>query len=237
MLDKFTAIIVAGGMGIRFGGLKKQFLKLSGIPMLVRSADSIFKHPSIMQHIIVVPEEDIDFVRNDVIKPFFSDIDIEIVTGGETRQESVYNGLILTREDYVIIHDGVRPLVDAETVDNCIRMASGYGASVVCIPVNDTVKKVEEGFVIKTVDREEIYLAQTPQAFRKDILELAFEMAFKDNFTATDDAMILEYAIERGYLNRKEVEVKVVIGSPRNIKITFPEDILLAEFYINQIKK
>ncbi|MGQ9705837.1 MAG: 2-C-methyl-D-erythritol 4-phosphate cytidylyltransferase [bacterium] len=236
MSYRFSAIIVAGGSGTRFGPQKKQFLKLSGVPILVRSADIIFSHPSIMQKIIVVPEGDIDFVRKEIIRPYLDDEDVEIISGGETRQESVYNGLISARGDFVIIHDGVRPLLDIETVNSCVDRAIESGGAVVCVPISETVKQVDEDVVIKTIDRDDIYLAQTPQAFKTSIITRAFEMAMRDNFTATDDSMILEYAIECGYVDKSDCEIKVVMGSPENIKITFPPDILLAEFYISQSK-
>ena len=236
MSNRFTALIITGGSGKRFDNLKKQYVKLSGIPIFIRSAYYIFNHPSIFQRIVVVPEGDENFVRDEMLEPFFNNNDVEITSGGETRQLSVYNGLVLAEEEYVIIHDGVRPLVDAETVDNCISVAIECGGAVVSIPVSDTVKQVKDGKISKTISRNEIYLAQTPQAFRKDVLRLAYEMAFRDDFRATDDSMVLEYAINQGYIDEHEVEIRVVIGSQRNIKITFPDDLLLAEFYINQIK-
>ncbi|HEC80191.1 MAG TPA: 2-C-methyl-D-erythritol 4-phosphate cytidylyltransferase [Firmicutes bacterium] len=231
MKEMFTAVVVAGGRGERFGA-KKQFQKISGIPIVVMSARKVFNHRSIAQKIIVVPEEDIDTIAKTMVPEHFHRKDIQILPGGETRQESVYNALSVAIEDYVIVHDGVRPLVSEDVVDRCINLAVGKGGAVVCCPVSDTVKLAEGGRIISTIDRDRVYLSQTPQAFRTDILKRTFELAREKNFLATDESMLVEYAIKSGVIKQDEVEIAIVEGDSRNIKITHQEDIALAEFYL-----
>jgi 2-C-methyl-D-erythritol 4-phosphate cytidylyltransferase len=155
---------------------------------------------------------------------------VEIVAGGEHRQQSVehaLNAVSASAEDVILVHDAVRPLVTAEIIHDVIEGAKKYGAAIAGLPAIDTVKQVErtsEGAIIKaTIPRAGVVLAQTPQGFRYDVIKKAFDEATADGFTGTDEASLVERA---GH------EVAVVMGSPRNIKITTPGDMELAEFYL-----
>jgi 2-C-methyl-D-erythritol 4-phosphate cytidylyltransferase len=154
------------------------------------------------------------------------------VEGGETRQKSVTNALNELKGDagdLVVVHDAVRPLVDDEIITGVVEAAARYGAAIAGIPAVDTIKNVDrtaEGAVVtSTLPRERVVLAQTPQAFRYEVIKNAFDQAAADGFTGTDEASIVE---------RSGQEVAVVMGSPRNIKITTPADLELAEFYLSQ---
>jgi 2-C-methyl-D-erythritol 4-phosphate cytidylyltransferase len=157
---------------------------------------------------------------------------IELVTGGEHRQQSVehaLNAISAAPDDIVLVHDAVRPLVTAEVIEDVIDAAKKYGAAIAGLPAVDTVKQVErtaEGAIIKaTIPRAGVVLAQTPQGFRYDVIKKAFDEATSDGFMGTDEASLAERA---GH------EVAVVMGSPRNIKITSPGDMELAEFYLRK---
>src|SRR5581483_6670156 len=155
---------------------------------------------------------------------------VEIVAGGEHRQQSVehaLNAVSASAEDIILVHDAVRPLVTAEIIHDVIEASKKYGAAIAGMPAIDTVKQVErtsEGAIIKaTIPRAGVVLAQTPQGFRYEVIKKAFDEATADGFTGTDEASLVE---------RSGHEVAVVMGSPRNIKITTPGDMELAEFYL-----
>jgi 2-C-methyl-D-erythritol 4-phosphate cytidylyltransferase len=159
---------------------------------------------------------------------------IELIEGGEHRQQSVANALAAVsaaHDDVVLVHDAVRPFVTAEIIDEVIAAARKYGAAIAGMPAVDTVKQVDrtaDGAVITaTVPRERVVLAQTPQGFRYEVLKKAFDEAIADGFLGTDEASLVE---------RSRKEVAVVMGSPRNIKITTPADMELAEFYLKSMK-
>lgn len=179
-------------------------------------------------------------LRNSEIDPFRARLEREapeilkkktvLLEGGENRQQSVANALAAISadaNDIVLVHDAVRPFVTAEIIQDVIAAAAKYGAAITGVPAVDTVKQVErtaEGAIIKaTIPREKIVLAQTPQGFRYGILKKAFDEATADGFLGTDEASLVE---------RSGQEVAVVMGSPRNIKITTPADLELAEFYL-----
>ncbi len=152
----------------------------------------------------------------------------KIIDGGETRQDSVYNGLkaLSPDVDIVVIHDGARPLVEETLIQDSIEAAQKNGAVIAAIPLKDTVKKSQKNFFIKeTLNREEIWRAQTPQTFKYDMILSAYHQAYKDKFCATDDAAIVE---------RYGHKVKMIIGSEENIKITTPFDIIIAENFLKR---
>jgi 2-C-methyl-D-erythritol 4-phosphate cytidylyltransferase len=216
-----SAIVVAGGSGLRFG-LKKQFLDLKGIPVLKRSVSRFLEHESVDSVIIVVPEEDMPLIQ-EMFSP--AGARVTVTKGGTTRQHSVYNGLTAARgSDIVLIHDGVRPFVSHDLIT---RVIQGLSDAVGCIPalaVTDTLKEVRDGIIQKTMSRHNLYQVQTPQAFLTRELVKAHEEALKTGTTDfTDDSALMESMGKA---------IRIVTGDPFNIKITFEKDLLLAEAII-----
>ena len=172
------------------------------------------------------------FCQNQIITPFGFKKVLRLVPGGKERQDSVYNALkVLHRQndwDLILVHDGVRPFVTVEEVRRVIRAAAEHGAAILALPAQDTVKKVNrQGMIHKTLNRQDIWLAQTPQAFHADIIWRAFVEAYGRDFYGTDEASLLEAL---------GVPVMVIPGSPFNIKVTTPEDLVMAEA-IHQLRQ
>lgn len=231
-----SAIIVAAGSGKRFGGEKpKQFLELLGKPVLVHTFERFAACPHIDQIILVLPASEIENFKTtserfrqstdakfQLKKPFL------IIAGGETRAESVFRGLNHVRDEsieIVAVHDGARPLISVEEISAAIEKAAEIGAACLVSSVNDTIKEVSDGKIVGTIDRARLKRALTPQCFRREILLQAFEEV--DWSAATDECSLVE---KLGY------EIALVEGSARNIKITTPEDMRLAEFYLQTEK-
>lgn len=223
-----SAVIAAAGQGKRFGdGLPKQFLPLRGKPVLAYSVETISKSDLIGEIIIVVPEDWARAVKTDIVDRFSIPKVTKIIPGGPERQDSVLNGFnsLSGTPDVVAVHDGARPLVSLELLEEVIRQASACGAALAALPSNDTIKKSSpEMYVDSTVPRESLWFAQTPQAFRYEVLKNALSKAADDRFTGTDESLLVE---------RTGVRVKIVKGSPYNIKITTPEDLRLGELILN----
>lgn len=222
-----NAIIVAAGKGIRMGGpIRKQYLEIEGLPVLSHTL-RVFDSAADIQHIyLVVPADEFAYCRDQVMAPISLTTPLTLVPGGSIRQESVWNGLMAVGQsiDVVVIHDGVRPFITARDLSACIETAHAKGACILGIPATDTLKAVsDDGLIQKTVDRHQIWLAQTPQAFRYELIRAAHERARDAGTAATDDAMMLE-------LSGKPVTI--IHGSRRNIKITTQEDLLLARALI-----
>lgn len=217
---KVTAIIVAAGNGTRMGGVKnKVFLKLGEKTVIEYTLNTFLSCKEIDDIILVTRECDIELCKK------FKDI--RVIAGGKTRQESVYLGLCEAKNsDIVVIHDGARALITSDIIENVVYDAKKYKAAAVGVSSKDTLKSVDEnGFIEKTLDRESTYQIQTPQVFyREDILK-AHEAAIKDGFSATDDCALYEKYIGK---------IKVTNGSYDNIKLTTPEDMIIAE---NILKK
>lgn len=218
------AIIVAAGKGIRMSdSVRKQYIALDGMPMLSRTL-GVFNHCDLIDRIIVaVPEDDIDFCRNEIIPAANMGKDPILVIGGARRQDSVYNSLktIETDDGVVLIHDGVRPFVNPEHLVACIKGAQKHGACILGIPAFDTVKHVNaKNEIIQTQKRDRLWLAQTPQAFQLQLIKKAHEIAKQEGFMGTDDASLVE---------RLGGVVKIIPGSRSNIKITNQEDLKLAQ--------
>lgn len=226
-----TAIIVAGGNGSRMGGnVTKQMMELNGIPIVVRSILAFEKAESI-KDIVIVAKEDEKAVYKEFIKKYSLKKVRRIVTGGATRQESVLNGFkaIDDDSDYVAIHDGARCLVTPEIIEKVLYEARLYEAASAANAVKDTVKITNsEGFVVSTPDRATLWAAQTPQIFRADLYRAAAFLALKEGFTATDDNSLAEHIGAR---------VKMVDCGYRNIKITTPEDIYIAQMLLKEENK
>lgn len=222
-----VAIIPAGGVGKRLGSsIAKQYLLLDGVPVLVRTL-KIFQQAKVIDEIVlVVPEDDLISARKQLVDKYDLTKVTAIVSGGNERQDSVRNGLsaIVDKCDVVIIHDGVRPLLTEEMLNQVVAAAKRDGASSIGVKVKDTVKQTkDEDLVVATLPRNNLWLTQTPQAFAFDILQKAYAAAVSDKFYGTDDASLVE---------RIGVKVKMIAGSYENIKITTPDDLIIAEAFI-----
>ena len=239
---KVVVIIPAAGLGTRMTSApsakgkkpvaSKQFTELGGTPILIHTLRKFAASPEISEICIALRKNEISGFRarlekdaKDILQKEFN-----LVEGGEHRQQSVANAMAAVSaspDDIVLVHDAVRPFVTEEIIQDVVRAAQKYGAAIAGLPAVDTVKQVErtaEGAVITaTVPRERVVMAQTPQGFRYDVLKKAFDEATADGFIGTDEAALVE---------RSGHEVAVVMGSPRNIKITMPADLELAEFYL-----
>ena len=214
------AIVVAGGKGTRMGlKVKKQFLSINGEVILAKTVKAISKSKYIEEIIIVTGKEDIELTEKIVREYDLSKVK-KIVCGGSTRSESVKNGLMCVNNcDIVAIHDAVRPFVSEECVNNCIEDAFLYGASALGVSPKDTIKVVANNEIEKTLDRNSLCIIQTPQCFKYGIILEAYEN-FNPDYT--DDCAQVE---KLGY------KIHITEGSYKNIKITTPEDIKLAEVY------
>jgi 2-C-methyl-D-erythritol 4-phosphate cytidylyltransferase len=239
---KVFVIIPAAGLGTRMAPPSaaksrkkdptKQFKELGGVPILVHTLRRFAATPAVHEIIVALRRDEIAAFRTQVEKQYPEILSkrLQMVEGGEHRQDSVASALAHTAadpEDIVLVHDAVRPFVTPEIISNVIEAAHKHGAAIAGWPAVDTVKQVErtaDGALIKaTIPRASIVMAQTPQGFRYDILKKAFDGAVADGFLGTDEASLIE---------RAGLPVVVVMGSPRNIKITTPADMELAEFYL-----
>ncbi|MBW2630529.1 MAG: 2-C-methyl-D-erythritol 4-phosphate cytidylyltransferase [Deltaproteobacteria bacterium] len=230
MMVQSIAIIVAGGSGKRMlRDLPKQFLSLDGIPVLARTLSKFEKALSVIRIVLVVPKEDMNYAKDEIVgKHRILKVE-HIQAGGKTRQDSVRKGLEMVDDgdDIIVIHDGVRPFLSEELIDLSIREAVRNGAVVPVIPLTDTVKIVgEDGIIRDTPGRNDLWFAQTPQAFRREIILEAYRNAYREGFYGTDDASLVE---------RMGVPVKTIPGSHDNIKITTPEDITLGNLLLKKI--
>ena len=221
------AVVPAGGTGTRMGGtVPKQFLELNGKPILYYTLKTLQDCGIISELILVVPEKEYDNACTDWLgKP---EIVTKVVVGGEKRQDSVYNGFceLSQQTEIVLVHDGVRPFLSHQMIQESVDAAREYGAAITAIPVNDTIKRVDDsGLVSQTVDREGLWRVQTPQVFRYELLQEAFKKANSEKFYGTDEGTLIEHLGK---------PVKVVEGSEQNIKITRPEDLRLSEIFISK---
>jgi len=227
-----AVIITAGGLGKRFGGkgaevLPKQFIPLSGKPVIAYSILSFESSEFINEVIVVVPENWVEYTKREIVDKFDLKKVSKVIAGGDERQASVERGIhsISSKPDIVAIHDGVRPFVTLETIEEVITQAGKSGGAIAAIPATDTIKKSgPEEIIENTLPRQDIWFAQTPQAFRYEILKEAFEKASEDGYLGTDESLLVE---------RLGQEIKLVKGSKYNIKITAPEDIELGELILS----
>ena len=224
---KTVAIIPAAGSGIRMGNKRaKQFLSIDGKPILALTLEP-FQKSTVAAVILVVPQSDVAYCKKEIVERFGLTKVKKIVPGGKRRQDSVRFGLEATegKYDIVLIHDGVRPLIEKEVIERVIKEAMVNRAVITALPAKETVKEINElRDVVKTYDRERVWMVQTPQAFRyQDILD-AHQKALREGWEeATDDALLVE---------KSGVTVKVVEGSEKNIKVTTPQDLELARFWL-----
>jgi 2-C-methyl-D-erythritol 4-phosphate cytidylyltransferase len=228
-MTKADAIIVSAGRGHSLKeASKKQFLTLAGKPILVHTLDRFETSPLIRFIVLVVGEEDLDYCLKEIVERYQYQKITQIIPGGKERQDSVRNGLqALARDtEIVVIHDGVRPFVTREMVEESIRGAKRLGAVVLAMPVKDTVKTANtDGIVLKTLDRESLWQIQTPQAFQAEMIREAYRRATEDGFVGTDDASLVE---------RLGTRVHILPGSYSNIKITTREDLLWARLLLRE---
>ena len=224
MADWVSAVVPAGGCGMRMGSnIPKQFLTLGDVPLLVHALQIFEFSSNISEIILVVPEDDCDYCRENIVRSYGLKKISRIVGGGRRRQDSVLNGVQVTNptSDIVVVHDAVRPFVTERMIADVVETAQKHGAAIVAIPVRDTVKRVNfDGLIEETLSREQLWAAQTPQAFQRDILLRAHEQGETDGVDATDDAFLVE---------RMGLSVSVVQGSFHNIKVTRPEDLQMGQ--------
>lgn len=231
---KAFALIPAAGMGKRMGAsINKQYLHLDGLPIVARTISVFEDSPLIDAIYLVIPADEIPYCREHVIAACGFRKVVEIVAGGRERQNSVMNGLNAMRQnvaddDVVLIHDGVRPLITPQLLRESIEVARSNDGVLVAVPAKDTIKTVRDGIIIDTPPREMLWLAQTPQSFRFAVIHAAHRAAEQEGFMGTDDASLVE---------RRGGMVRVVRGDYRNIKITTPEDLVLAEAFLAALRK
>jgi 2-C-methyl-D-erythritol 4-phosphate cytidylyltransferase len=223
-MTTITALIPAAGMGKRMGQtVAKQFLPLGDRPMLAHTLMA-FQRASVIDEIIpILSKEDMENCLREVIERYHITKVKTLVVGGKERQDSVYNGLMKLEDEkgVAVIHDGVRPFVTQEMIAEAVERAKKGECVAVGVPLKDTVKEVGPGGWVKTtLDRSRLWAIQTPQAFPVKVLKRVYAEAFKHKFYGTDDATLVE---------RAGTKVRVIMGSYENIKITTPEDLLLAE--------
>jgi len=222
-INMVAAIIVAAGKGVRMqDSLRKQYLPLAGLPILVHTL-TVFGKCDLVDHIfLVIPRDDFEFCREHIIDRINFAGNVNLVAGGARRQDSVYRGLqqIDPHCSIVIIHDGVRPFVQHDQIAACINGAGKFGSCILGIPAYDTLKQVDKsGNIVNTTARDAIWLAQTPQAFRYELIKKAHDQARLDGYQGTDDASLVE---------RMGAAVRIIRGSRSNIKITNKEDLEIA---------
>ena len=241
---KIVVIIPAAGLGTRMTSAasakdkkpaaSKQFVELHGTPILLHTLRSFANSPEIAEIFVALRKAEIEPFRERLQRetPEILKKKTVLLEGGENRQQSVANALAAVAansDDVVLVHDAVRPFVSEQIIRDVIAGAAKYGAAITGVPAMDTVKQVErtaEGAIIKaTIPREKIVMAQTPQGFRYDVLKKAFDEAGADGFIGTDEASLVE---------RSGHQVAVVMGSPKNMKITTPADLELAEFFLKR---
>jgi 2-C-methyl-D-erythritol 4-phosphate cytidylyltransferase len=219
-----VALVPAAGRGLRMGGaVPKQFLSLGGEPLIVQSLRTLQAAPVVDQIVLAVPLSDVEYCENEIVSRHRLTKVTKVVAGGAERQDSVRYALAQVHIDteIVLIHDAVRPFMTLQMIAEVVAAAKERGAAIIALPMRDTVKQVRtDGTIARTVDRTPLWLAQTPQAFRRDWIEAAHKKAHVEGIRATDDAFLVEWL---GY------SVAVVEGSGENIKVTRPEDLVIGE--------
>ena len=225
MKDSVIAIVPAAGSGKRFGaGTNKPFARLGDKPLIIWAVEALQSLSEVMEIIPVVKETDIKLCSR-----LFEDYSItkvrRIAPGGRERQDSILHGLSLIQDKtaIVLVHDGVRPLIEPSLIKKALQQLHGCDGVVVGVPLKDTVKEVTDGIVRSTPERNTLWAIQTPQIFHFQTLYAAYEKAVADSFYATDDSALVE---------RNGGKIKVIHGSYTNIKVTTPEDLLIAEVFL-----
>lgn len=228
---KVYGIIAAGGHGKRMGTeIPKQLLKLDGVTIIEHSLRPFILCPDVEGIVIVAMETIVEHINKIIANIHDENKSITAVIGGLRRQDSVWNGLKSIPEDtdIVVIHDAVRPFITTKLITECIQTAMKNGAVTVMRPLKETPKVVNDNVIVKTIDRSTLWITQTPQAFRKELILEAHRLARKQNLTCTDDCMLVEH------LGHK---VHVIEGNDMNIKITTPADLKIAGVILSMLNK
>nr|MBF0222915.1 2-C-methyl-D-erythritol 2,4-cyclodiphosphate synthase [Desulfobulbaceae bacterium] len=222
-----AAIITAGGVGRRMGSNNpKQYLTIHNCPIIIHTLKAFLETQLFDQVILVAPIEHLEQTRK-LLSEYQLDSCLELVSGGPTRQDSVGNGLNAVKStiSHVAVHDGVRPLISHQSIEQCLQAAYTFGAAITAVPVKDTLKHSSEaGIIANTVERNQLWRAQTPQIAKLSLLKAAYQKATELGFSGTDEASLLELI---------DCPVRLIEGSETNIKITLPEDIQMAEAILN----
>ena len=224
------AIIPAAGIGARMGLTKaKQFIDLCGKPILAVTLSHFQKCNLVDKIAVVVSQDDVDYCLREIVDRYKLSKVFKVIAGGKRRQDSVRKGLEAVADScrWVLIHDGVRPLVSNGLIERVIRAAKDFRAVITGLPVKETVKEVDtQGRVLRSVDRSQLWLIQTPQIFRLEDISLAHQEAVKHGWEeATDDAFLIE---------KMGIPVKIIEGEANNIKVTTPQDLNIARFLISK---
>lgn len=231
-MGKITAIVLAAGTGKRMNSaVAKQYMMLAGKPVLYYSLKA-FEESEVTDIVLVTGADEISYCRQEIVDKYKITKISAIVAGGKERYHSVYEGLKAAKgADYVLIHDGARPLLTQDIISHSIASVKQNGACVVGMPVKDTIKVVGvDGFAKATPERSGLWQIQTPQSFSYSLIVDAYEKVIASGDTSiTDDAMVLERVTGR--------QVRVIEGSYQNIKITTPEDLLVAELHLRELEK
>ena len=230
---KVSVILPAAGLGTRMGRAvpekagtsRKQFMLLEGSPILLHTIRKFVSSPAVSEIVVALRAEDLEWVRDMLEREHFAK-PVRLVEGGDSRQDSVQNALATLNPgtELVAVHDAVRPFVEHAVLEKVFTEAQETGAAIVGIVPVDTVKQVHRNKIRQTIPRERLILAQTPQVFRFDLLKQAFAKAGEDSFAGTDESSLVE--------RLEQVEVSVIPGSDRNIKITKPSDMDLARLFL-----
>ena len=225
-LKKCGAVILAAGSASRMGGIDKVMAPLGGEPMIARTVRT-FQECDAVSEIVIVTREDLILPITNLCKG--CDKVKAVVSGGKSRQESVGKGLNALGKDVKLaaVHDGARPLITWQLIDCCIRAANTYGAAAPAIPVKDTIKTVEGGIVVNTPERAKLRAVQTPQVFDIDLLKGALLKAYQDGAEVTDDCSAVE---------RLGMKIKIVEGDEKNLKVTTPMDLKIAQMLLEETK-
>lgn len=222
-----SVIIAAAGMSNRMGSkINKQFIAIDNKPILAHTLEKFDKCKYIDEIIVVSKEEEVEYCRKEIVKKYGFKKVTNIVRGGKERQDSIYNGIMALNEktDIVLTHDGARPFVRPESIEAGILGVVEYGACVIGVPVKDTIKVIDSNKVVHhTPKRDLLWAAQTPQCFWTHLLKEGYEYAIDEGIVGTDDSSLVE---------RIGQPIKMIMGSYDNIKITTPEDLIIADSFI-----
>lgn len=231
--ETYAAIVLSAGSGKRMqSDIPKQYMDLNGMPVICYSLRA-FAESEVDEIVLVCGREDVDFCKKEIVEKYKIPKVKAVVAGGKERYDSVYQGLLQIEDaDYVLVHDGARPMVDREMIHRAMEEVKDAKACVIGMPSKDTIKVSDaDGYVSHTPDRNRLWMIQTPQAFCCGLLKASYEKVFADReakigaeINITDDAMVWEYA--------QPQKVKLVTGSYENIKITTPEDIAVASLFL-----
>jgi 2-C-methyl-D-erythritol 4-phosphate cytidylyltransferase len=226
---KYEIIVLAAGQGKRMkAGRNKQFLTIQNVPLIIHTLQKFEQDPWCSGIVLVVNEKEVEIFEELLIEYPIQKVQ-SLTAGGDERQHSVYNGLkSLKQAQMVLIHDGARPFVQQNTIHELVEKAASDKAAVLAVPVKDTIKRVDQGTVIETVERSSLWAIQTPQAFLFDVVMDAHEKEKTNEYLGTDDASLVEKAGQK---------VSIVEGNYDNIKLTTPEDLLYAEAILTKLNR